>query len=111
MAEISGPPDPAADRGKPRLLAQVHDAIRRRYYSRRTEEAYVHWIRQFIRFSGLRHSAELGELEVTALLNHLVLERKVAAARALHVFPRHRDLAHDRVGGVMAPRSLRIAAL
>jgi hypothetical protein len=25
---------------QPRLLEQVHDAIRRRYFSRRTEEAY-----------------------------------------------------------------------
>jgi len=40
---------------KPRLLEQVHEAIRRRYFSRRTEEAYAHWIKRFIHFSGRRH--------------------------------------------------------
>jgi hypothetical protein len=63
----------------PRLLVQVHQAIRRRYYSRRTEEAYVHWIKRYIYFAGKRHPATLGEAEVTAFLNHLALERKVAA--------------------------------
>ncbi len=35
----------------PRLLEQVSDAVRRKHYSRRTEEAYVHWIKRFIFFS------------------------------------------------------------
>jgi len=65
---------------KPRLLDQVHEAIRRVYYSRRTEEAYVHWIKRFIYFSGRRHPAVLGEAEVTAFLNHLAAERRVAAS-------------------------------
>jgi integrase len=58
----------------------VHETIRRRYYSRRTEEAYVHWIKRFIFFSGKRHPEVLGEIEVTAFLNHLAAERRVAAA-------------------------------
>jgi hypothetical protein len=41
----------------PRLLDRVRDAIRRRHYSARTEETYVHWIRRFIYFSGKRHPA------------------------------------------------------
>lgn len=65
---------------RPRLLERVHEAIRRRYYSRRTEEAYVHWIKRFIFFSGKRHPEVLGEAEVTAFLNHLAAERRVAAA-------------------------------
>jgi hypothetical protein len=35
---------------KPRLLDQVRSVIRVRHYSRRTEEAYTCWIRQFILF-------------------------------------------------------------
>lgn len=66
--------------GRPRLLDRVHQAIRRRYYSRRTEEAYVHWIRRFIFFNGKRHPEGLGEAEVTAFLNYLAAERRVAAA-------------------------------
>lgn len=65
---------------RPRLLDQVHQAIRRRYYSRRTEEAYVHWIKRFIYYSGKRHPEVLGESEVTAFLNHLATDRHVAAA-------------------------------
>ena len=64
----------------PRLLDQVRDAIRRRHYSRRTEETYVQWIRRFIFFSGRRHPKDLGAAEVTAFLNHLASERDVAAA-------------------------------
>jgi integron integrase len=58
----------------------VREAVRRRHYSPRTEEAYVHWIRRFIFFSGKRHPRGLGAAEVTAFLNHLARERNVAAA-------------------------------
>jgi hypothetical protein len=34
----------------PRLLDQVRAAIRVRHYSRRTEDAYAHWVRRFISF-------------------------------------------------------------
>ncbi len=74
--EAVEPPPPA----KPRLLGQVHETIRRKYVSRRTEEAYVHWIKRFIYFSGKRHPETLGEPEVTAFLNHLASERNVAAS-------------------------------
>ena len=81
MGEQSNGSGGAGGRGRPlRLLEQVHEAIWRRYYSRRTEEAYVHWIKRFIYFSGRRHPRDLGEAEVTAFLNHLAAERKVAGA-------------------------------
>ncbi len=76
---IALPPE-GVELRKPRLLDQVHEAIRRRYFSRRTEEAYVHWIKRFIYFSGRRHPAALGEAEVTGFLNHLAAEREVAAS-------------------------------
>ncbi|MDH4149631.1 MAG: integron integrase [Betaproteobacteria bacterium] len=65
---------------KPRLLQQVRDAIRRKHYSPRTEESYVHWIRRFVHFHGKRHPREIGEAGVTAFLNHLARDRRVAAA-------------------------------
>ena len=58
----------------------MRDAIRRRNYSYRTEEVYVHWVRRFIFFSGKRHPAAMGAAEVTAFLNYLAGERDVAAA-------------------------------
>jgi integron integrase len=63
-----------------RLLDQVRDAIRRRHYSLRTEDTYVHWIKRFIYFSGKRHPAELGSPEVTGFLNYLARDREVAAS-------------------------------
>jgi len=67
-------------RQPPRLLDQVRAAIRRLNYSRRTEEAYVHWIKRYIYFHGKRHPNELGEGEATAFLSYLASQRKVAAA-------------------------------
>ena len=66
--------------GKRRLLDQVSDAIRRLHYSRRTEESYVQWIRRYIYFHDKRHPATLGEPDITAFLNHLAVDRSVAAS-------------------------------
>ena len=52
-----------ADATKPRLLDRVRNAIRARHYSRRTEKAYVAWIRRYIFFHGKRHPAEMGARE------------------------------------------------
>jgi hypothetical protein len=45
---------------KPRLLDQVRDKCRLLHYSKRTERAYVDWIRRFILFHGKRHPREMG---------------------------------------------------
>jgi integron integrase len=70
----------APDRGEKRLVERVREAIRARHYSRRTEQAYWYWIRQFIFFHGKRHPAQMGAAEVTAFLSWLATERDVAAA-------------------------------
>ena len=66
--------------GKPRLLERVSEAIRVRHYSRRTEEAYVFWIRKFILFHQKRHPSEMGAREVSGFLGWLATERRVAAS-------------------------------
>ena len=71
---------PQAAPAQPRLLDQVRDAIRRRHYSPRTEETYIHWIKRFIYFHGKRHPREMAAAEVTSFLNYLARERDVAAA-------------------------------
>jgi integron integrase len=63
-----------------RLLDLLRDAIRRKHYSYRTEQSYVHWARRFIFFHGKRHPRELGGDEVAAFLTHLARERSVAAS-------------------------------
>ncbi len=64
----------------PRLLDQVHAAIRARHLSLRTEKAYVGWIRRFIFFSGKRHPRDMGEPEITKFLSHLAVQGRVSAS-------------------------------
>eukprot|EP01035_Chromulina_nebulosa_P002198 gene2199-2965_t len=61
-----------------RLLDRLRERIRLLHYSRRTETAYVHWCRAFIRFHNLRHPAEMGQPEVEAFLSYLAGERALA---------------------------------
>ncbi len=69
-----------AERPKPRLLDRVRAALGVRHYSRRTEEAYVAWIRRYILFHGKRHPADMGSSELTAFLSSLALNGRVAAS-------------------------------
>jgi integron integrase len=75
-ARESGPP--AAP--KPRLLDRVRQALRARHLSRRTEEAYIAWIRRFIVFHGKRHPVEMGAPDVTTFLTSLAVDGQVAAS-------------------------------
>ncbi len=52
-----------------KVLDQLRERIRYLHYSLRTEQAYVHWVRAFIRFHGVRHPATLGSSEVEAFLS------------------------------------------
>lgn len=65
---------------RPRLLDRVRDALAMRHYSPRTREAYVGWIKRFIRFHGRRHPAELGAGEVAAFLSDLAVRGRVSAS-------------------------------
>jgi integrase len=64
-----------------RLLDQVRERIRYLHYSIRTEQAYVHWVKAFVRFHGSQHHpAELGGPEVEAFLSWLANERRVSVS-------------------------------
>ena len=71
--EAAGPP-------KPKLLDQVRQRIRTRHYSRRTERAYLHWIKRYIFFHDKRHPVEMGAAEVTRFLTSLAVRDRVAAS-------------------------------
>jgi integron integrase len=60
------------------LLALVKGRMRARHLSPRTEQAYVGWIVRYIRYHGMRHPAELGEIEIIAYLTHLADARRVS---------------------------------
>jgi site-specific recombinase XerD len=66
--------------GGPRLLTRLRAAIRVRHYSRRTEEAYIGWVRRFVRFSGMRHPQEMRETDVERFLTSLAVDGGVSAS-------------------------------
>ena len=71
----------AAARTAPiRLLDQVRERVRYLHYSLRTEQAYVHWIRAFVRYHGLRHPKTMGGPEVEAYLSWLSSARGVSVS-------------------------------
>ena len=65
---------------KPTLVGVVRATLRAKHYSPRTEEAYVGWIRRFIRFHEKRHPRSMGETEVVAFLSSLAVNGHVAAS-------------------------------
>ena len=71
-----------------KVLDQLRERIRLLHYSRRTEEAYVHWCRAFIRFHGIRHPLEMGRPDVEAFLGWLASDRQVAASTQCWCAPR-----------------------
>lgn len=64
----------------PKLLDRMHNVLRARHYSARTEEAYVAWARRFILFHGKRHPSAMGPEEVNAYLTALATHDRVSAA-------------------------------
>jgi len=69
------PPDSSSS-----LLDRVHATCRRRQYSRHTEKSYRRWIIRFVRFHDTTHPRNLDAGGVRAFLNHLAVERNVAAS-------------------------------
>ena len=62
------------------LLQNLRDVIRRKHYSIRTEETYVNWTKDYIRYHRLRHPAEMSEVQVVDYLTHLAVNRLVSAS-------------------------------
>jgi integron integrase len=102
---------------KGKLRDQLHEVMRFKQFSFRTEEAYWNWIRQFLRFHRAngqwRHPRALGKVEVEAFLTHLASARNVAVAtqnQALNALVfLYREVLHqpfDDLGPVERPRRL-----
>src|SRR6266446_2734415 len=66
------------------LLDQVRQVLRVRNYSYRTEQCYVAWINQYVRFckgeGGWQHPRELGAADVERFLSYLAIERHVSSS-------------------------------
>lgn len=65
---------------RPRLLEEVRKRLRLKHYSLRTEQAYLYWIRRYIRASGRRHPRELDGVAIEAFLSSLATRDHVAAS-------------------------------
>ena len=74
------PPKPAQAPSSPKLLDRVRETLRRKHYSHRTEQAYVHWIKRFILFHNKQHPKNMGIPEIEAFLTHLAVHEHVAAS-------------------------------
>jgi len=76
----------ALDNGKPSLavlgpvLADLRVALQSRHYSRRTEQAYGHWVARFLHFHQGRPPAEMAEVDINRFLTHLAVTEKVSAS-------------------------------
>jgi len=94
------------------LLDDLKAAIRVRHYSRRTEEAYLSWVRRYILFNGKRHPREIGAGELQSFLTHLAIQKHVNAstqnqALSAILFLYREVLKMDDMGLGMAVRARR----
>jgi len=62
------------------LFEVAREKIRTRHLALRTEQAYLHWMRRYVKFHARRHPREMGRPEVEAFLSHLAVDAKVAAS-------------------------------
>lgn len=69
-----------------RLMDQVREVLRFYHYGRKTEAAYVRWIKGFIYFHNKRHPKDMGKLEVEAYLSDLAVNQNVAASTQNQAF-------------------------
>jgi integron integrase len=62
------------------VLSLARERIRLRHYSIRTEEAYLLWMKRYLRFHGQRHPSRLGPAHLEGFLTHLAVTGEVAAS-------------------------------
>jgi integron integrase len=74
----SGRPTEGAPASRPGERARA--VMRLRHFSPRTEEAYIAWMLRYYEFHGRRDPAQLGAAQVTAFLNALATDGRVAAS-------------------------------
>jgi integron integrase len=71
---------------QPKLLDQVRQCIRLKHLSKRTEEAYVYLVHQFIIFHHKRHPMTMAEPEIRQFLSHLAIDKEVAPSTQNQAF-------------------------
>lgn len=99
------------DKPAPRLYDRIVEVLRARHYSRRTEEAYIQWIRRYIVFHQYRHPRLLAEDDVNSFLTNLAVKQDVAASTQnqalsaiLFLYEHVLQKPLDRIEGVVRAR-------
>ena len=91
-------------KNKPKLLQQVKIHLRSLHYSKRTEEAYINWIRRYIIFHNKTHPSKLGKDHIRSFLNYLAVNRNVSAStqnQALQgILFLYKEILHKDVGWI-----------
>lgn len=65
---------------KSQLLEKISTTMRVRHYSKRTEEAYLNWIKRYIIFHNTQHPLTLTEQHAEQFLTHLAVKDHVSAS-------------------------------
>lgn len=63
-----------------KLLDQVRETIRLKHLSSNTEQAYVHWIKEYILYHNKKHPNQLGEDDIRTFLTHLAQDKSVSSS-------------------------------
>jgi len=91
-----------------KLLEQVRRCARSRHLSPRTEEAYVAWIRRYVRHHDLRHPRDMGADEAVDFLSRLSNEGRVSVSTQRQAASALCFLYQDVLGRpIELPRSVR----
>jgi integron integrase len=69
-----------------KFMEQCREVMRFRRLARRSEQAYLDWIKRFILFHAKRHPKDMGKPEVTAFLTHLAAAERVSASTQNQAF-------------------------
>jgi site-specific recombinase XerD len=62
------------------LFEVARERMRTRHLALRTEQAYLQWMRRYVKFHNRRHPRDMGPAEVEAFLTHLAADAKVGAS-------------------------------
>lgn len=84
---LSSPPIPSGSNASkpPKLIELVRHKMRLLHLSKRTEEAYLFWIHDYLAFfkkstGQWQHPSQLGNADIESFLTHLAVDRNVAAS-------------------------------
>jgi integron integrase len=98
-----------------KLLDRVQNKLRAGHYSRRTEQAYRHWIVRYIRWHGLRHPQEMGAPEIESFLTYLATDRNISKSTQNQALSAllflYRQVLSCEVGDLNAVRATRTRRL